>query len=169
MFRLWNPGWRHFQVMPNCAYSLRFQIHEFSLLDRCRSKYLWQNESRLTLFYTHHGLRFLNCTQQSFRFFKGSLHYRTLDITTPVKGTIPFVYQQVLILFQGGNDVILLFLLHICVFAYPQILHKIISDYSGSWFPIKHGIFVCYDMPWTDAPRMKVEKNDAVYVTKWRR
>ena len=26
-----------------------------------------------------------------------------------------------------------------------------------------------YDMPWTDSPRMKVEKNDAVYVTRWRR
>ena len=28
---------------------------------------------------------------------------------------------------------------------------------------------VLYDMPWTDTPRMKIERNDAVYVTKWRR
>lgn len=50
-----------------------------------------------------------------------------------------------------------------------MILHKIVGGYNGSWFPLKYGLMVCYDMPWTDAPRMKVEKNDAIYVTRWRR
>ena len=52
---------------------------------------------------------------------------------------------------------------------FQQVLHKIVSEYNGSWFPLKYGLMVLYDMPWTDTPRMKVEKNDAVYVTKWRR
>eukprot|EP00794_Sanderia_malayensis_P012123 gene12123-13375_t len=50
-----------------------------------------------------------------------------------------------------------------------MILHKIIADYNGSWIPCTHGISVCYDIPWTDDPRMKIEENDAVYVTKWRK
>jgi len=50
-----------------------------------------------------------------------------------------------------------------------MILHRIVHEYNGSWFPIKYGCLVLYDMPWTDSPRMRVEKNDAVYVTRWRR
>lgn len=50
-----------------------------------------------------------------------------------------------------------------------MILHKIVSDYNGTWCPCRYGFSVCYNMPWTDDPRMKVEKNDAVYVTRWRK
>eukprot|EP00795_Rhopilema_esculentum_P008704 gene8704-14725_t len=50
-----------------------------------------------------------------------------------------------------------------------MVLHKIIGNYSGTWFPCKHGLRTCYDMPWSDAPRMGVEEKDAVYVTRWRR
>ena len=45
-------------------------------------------------------------------------------------------------------------------------LHRIVSDYSGSWFPITAGCGVCCCPPLTDDPRIPVKKGDHINVTR---
>lgn len=47
--------------------------------------------------------------------------------------------------------------------------YTIVEDYSGSWFPISKGITVCTRIPFTDEPRVPVQKDDKVLVTRWKK
>ncbi|XP_066247171.1 palmitoyltransferase ZDHHC6 [Euwallacea similis] len=47
--------------------------------------------------------------------------------------------------------------------------YKIIKPASGYWFPIVHGIKVCSNYPCTNEPRLKLNVDDMVVVTRWRK
>lgn len=48
--------------------------------------------------------------------------------------------------------------------------YKIIKDISGSWIPLwSQGFKVTFNPPCTDEPRIKLQKNDIVHVTRWRK
>lgn len=48
-------------------------------------------------------------------------------------------------------------------------LYKIVRPASGSWVPIMQGIKVCCHPPCTDEPRIKLNVDDMVLVTRWRK
>lgn len=48
-------------------------------------------------------------------------------------------------------------------------LYKIVRPASGSWVPITQGIMVCCHPPFTDEPRIKLNVDDLVLVTRWRK
>lgn len=48
--------------------------------------------------------------------------------------------------------------------------YRIVSKVSGSWFPLlSQGFKVCIHPPFTDEPRIKLEPDDLVNVTRWRK
>jgi palmitoyltransferase len=48
--------------------------------------------------------------------------------------------------------------------------YRIVSKVTGSWFPLlSYGFKVCIHPPFTDEPRIKLEPDDLVNVTRWRK
>lgn len=48
--------------------------------------------------------------------------------------------------------------------------YRIVSRVTGSWLPLfSHGFKVCIHPPFTDEPRIKLEPDDLVNVTRWRK
>lgn len=47
--------------------------------------------------------------------------------------------------------------------------YRIVSSSSGSWVPISYGCAVLCHPPCTDEPRIKLNVNDTVLVTRWRK
>ncbi|XP_070503833.1 palmitoyltransferase ZDHHC6 [Chironomus tepperi] len=48
--------------------------------------------------------------------------------------------------------------------------YRIVSKVTGSWFPLlSHGFKVCIHPPFTDEPRIKLDPDDLVNVTRWRK
>jgi len=47
--------------------------------------------------------------------------------------------------------------------------YEIIHDYSGAWFPISQGLYVCCRPPCTDEPRISLTRGDKVNVTRWKK
>lgn len=46
---------------------------------------------------------------------------------------------------------------------------EIIRNFSGSCFPLGHGVRVCVHPPCTDEPRIKLDRGDRVVVTRWKK
>lgn len=48
-------------------------------------------------------------------------------------------------------------------------IYRIVRKYSGSWIPVTQGLTVCCNPPCTDEPRIRLEIDDTVIVTRWRK
>ena len=50
-----------------------------------------------------------------------------------------------------------------------QVVFDVTEAYSGSFFPCKYGSRVCWDAPWTEEGRLKVDAGDVVHASRRRR
>ncbi|XP_033111663.1 palmitoyltransferase ZDHHC6-like [Anneissia japonica] len=49
------------------------------------------------------------------------------------------------------------------------IEYIVTEDYSGSWLPITKGCCTCIRVPLTDEPRIKINVDDIILVTRWKK
>jgi len=47
--------------------------------------------------------------------------------------------------------------------------YTVVENYSGSWVPITKGWRVLCHPPFTDEPRIPLQKGNTILVTRWRR
>ncbi|XP_033644402.1 palmitoyltransferase ZDHHC6-like [Asterias rubens] len=50
-----------------------------------------------------------------------------------------------------------------------MIEYIVIEDYEGSWFPISKGYCTCLCFPLTDEPRIEIDEEDIIMVSRWKK
>lgn len=50
-----------------------------------------------------------------------------------------------------------------------SVKYNVVKDYNGSFFALKHGFKALCCFPWTEDPRLVLNSNETVSVTRWQR